>query len=443
MTGRATVLSGAALAAGVAVAMWVRYQYVLLYGGGGDYLGWADTHYFGGISRFYVDSAIGLASGRRFETVAYPPGYPFVLSLFVRAGAATPGAMRLWQIVVDSATVVGIFALMRACGLSAAASVGGAWTYAVFPLWAAGSVFLLADSLGPSLCVLALLAVVWAHAGGLPRWVIAGVVAGLAVLVRPDLLTLTAVLALFAAVLGPHRGRQVAAFVIGVALVLGLWGLRNRVAHGAWVFTSASTGTTLYEGLGDLPNTYGYVTDDSFANHLLLSHGIAGGPGTPEANRFFTREYLRALQQHPAHVARAVALRWRQILFTSDHLQPLYFGRVREWLDLLGVWLSIAAVVVARREGRMLLVVGAPILSALFGIGLMHYEPRYVRYVQLAYLCAGLILADRAWGSLKDVVSPRIRLTLVTAGAFIAALYSAKQLLDLHRDALAALRFVK
>lgn len=441
MISRVKVVILTALVLSIGVAVWVRYQFVMLYGGGSDYLEWADIYYFGGISRFYVDAALGLAAGRNFPTMAYPPGYPFFLSVIVRAGATTPEAMRVWQIMADSAAVAAAFALTRACGLSPAAALGAAWAYALFPLWAAGSVFLLADSLAPLLCMLVLLAVVHAFDGTPRWWLLAGLVTGMAILVRPDLLTLAAILMLFAAAVpGRSRVPRVAAFVMGTALVLGSWGLRNRLDRGAWVFTSASTGTTLYEGLGDLPNQYGYITDDSVANHLLLDHGIKGGPGTPEGNQFLMREYFRAVKAHPMHVVRAAALRWRGILFSSDHLQPLYFGRLRDWLDLTGVWLSIAAVMVAKRDGRKLLVVGAPVLTALLGIGLMHYEPRYVRYVQLAYLFAGLILLDSGWGSLKDRFSHRARIMMVAAAVSIAAIYSVKQLLDLHRDALTAMR---
>jgi hypothetical protein len=438
---RAQRLIAVSLVVAIGVALWVRYQFMWLYGGGGDYLQWADTHYFGSISRFYVDAAIGLASGRGFPTLAYPPGYPFFLSLFVRAGAATPAAMRLLQIITDSLAVAAVFALMKACGLSATVAAVGAWAYALFPLWAAGAVFLLGESLAPALCVVVLLAVVGATGNGPARWAIAGVVTGAATLVRPDLLTLAVILALYAAVApGIRRPRQFAAFAIGAALVLGSWGLRNRLVHGDWVFTSSSTGVALYEGLGDLPNPYGYVADDSVANHVLLDHGIRTGAGTPEGNRLLVSEYLRAAEQHPMHIVRAAAHRWRAILFSSDHLQPLYFGRLREWIDLAGLWLSIAAVIVVRRDGRKLLVIGAPVFSALLGIGLTHYEPRYVRYVQLAYLFAGLILFDRAWGLLKDRLSARVRVLMVAAGVSVAAIYSVKQLLDLHRDALAALR---
>src|SRR4029077_3740308 len=142
-----------------------------------------------------------------------------------------------------------------------------------------------------------------------------GAVAGAAMLVRPDLLVLASGLALFAGAVGNGRARQIALFVLGAMLVLGPWTVRNRLQEGVWVLTSLSTGAALYEGLGDVPNPYGYVSDDSVTNHLLMAHGIYSGAWSPQGNQFLEREYLRAAAAHPAHVLRAIGERWRRILF--------------------------------------------------------------------------------------------------------------------------------
>jgi hypothetical protein len=429
MKGRWPSIVGLALC--VVVGCWVRVQFVGLYGGHSrSYLEWADAHYFGSISRLYVDLAERLRDTHRYDTMLYPPGYSVWLAGLMVVGAPTLNALRLAQACVDACVVVVIFWLARALGLSRAAGLVGAGAYALHPLWASGSAFLLAEALSPALVVFTLAALVWADRGRTVYWVLPGVFIGLAVLVRPDLLLIVVPAAVFALVpFRPYAARSVATLAVGMALVLGAWGIHNRVAHASWTFTSTGGGTGLLEGLGDRPGPYGYLADDSVANHILMKVGLKWG--TPEASRFLTAEYLRVVRADPVGAARTAAWRWRRILFSSEHLQPLVFGRLREWVDAAGCAVWLAAVVLMRRHRAALLVLAGPLFTALFGIGLVHYEPRYVRYVQLAYLFAALVCIERlwTWGS-RDF--PRATAAAVSACAVLGIVYTGVQLRQLR-----------
>jgi hypothetical protein len=180
--------------------------------------------------------------------------------------------------------------------------------------------------------------------------------------------------------------------VIACAVPLGLWGAHNKRIHGAWVLSSASSGVTLWEGVGEIPNSYGYTSDDSAANRMLAAHGYEWA--SVDGNAFMTREYLRAWREHPMFVARGIVLRCGRILFHSDRLQPLFFGRLRELLDAVGVAALLVAVWLKRRDPVALFVLTILPLYGIGSIGLMHYEPRYVRYVPIGFVLALLLVVE-------------------------------------------------
>ena len=150
-----------------------------------------------------------------------------------------------------------------------------------------------------------------------------------------------------------------------------------------------------------------------------------------------TSEYLRTVRRDPVEALRVVAYRWRAILFESEHLQPLVFGRARELTDRFGLALAIGAVILARRDRRVWLVLATPLFVALFGVGLVHYEARYVRYVQLAYVLGALIVLERVWLAAAQRMR-RLTFIATTAVAVLAVVYAGVQLRGLHHAAQAA-----
>ena len=90
--------------------------------------------------------------------------------------------------------------------------------------------------------------------------------------------------------------------------------------------------------------------------------------------------------------------------------------------------------VVRHRHRKLLLLI--PPLYALGSIGLVHYEPRYVRYVQLSYVLAAVVLAQALWRRVERSTP----LAPAAAGVVLAlvALYAVRELHALRVAAVAA-----
>jgi hypothetical protein len=418
------------------LALWTRVQYVELYGSRAvSYNVWASEHYFGGLSEFYLSTAETLAAGGTYTSLHHPPGYSYLLALLKAIGPRSVRAIRITQSILDAAVVFVVYRLARGLGVTTLWALAASAAYTVWPLFAAGSTWPLAESLSVPLLAVLLALLVWAgraNAAVLAA-AICGVAIGAAALVRPDLVLLCVPGAVWLAV----RSRKAwgpFALLVACALPIGLWGVHNRITNGVWVFGSTSSGLGLWEGLGESPNNYGYELDDSAANHRLMSKGLTWA--SVEADRYFRQEYLHAWRDHPQFVARVIAARIPRILFGSEHLQPLFFARARQAMDALGIILVLAAVWIRRRDPSAWLVLLLPPLYAIASIGLVHYEPRYVRYVQLSYLLGAVVLADEAW---RRLTLHRKTFAFAAAGVVIvlAGAYTFRELYALHTAAVA------
>ena len=426
---RSQAYVSAGVAVAVLLAMWTRLQFIELYGGNDPtYLEWARAEYFGGLSEFYLASANNIAAGNGYRDTVYPPGYAIVLAGFEQLGCGTPSCLRIAQAALDSAAIIPLALMAAWSGLGPASVILAACAYALHPLWAAGSTFLLADSLLPALMIVNLAALLWAPRGGrLARWIVPGAIAGLSLLVRPDLSLLVILAVAWCLWVCPSPRRWRAASLIVAALVVSTfpWGLHNRMTHGVWMFTSSGGGSGLWQGLGTLPNEYGYIVSDSAAAARVRSAGFEFL--SIEGDAYLKREYLRAVREHPGHVARVILDRWYGILTTSERLQPLFFGRLRQWIDVTGALACVAALMIARRNPARMLLIGAPPLYALMSVGIVYFEPRYIRYTHLGYLFAfltlGTLVADRVRQQ-----SPRIAVAIATLAAAVIAIYAVREL---------------
>ena len=138
-----------------------------------------------------------------------------------------------------------------------------------------------------------------------------------------------------------HASRQglaaAAVLVAAFAVPISAWGLHNRVQHGHWIFSTTGGGNALWEGLGALPNDYGYVLDDQKAGESLRRKGMSWL--SVEADRYFKSEYLRAWREHPEFVLRVIAWRWRHLLTDSETWLPEAASafRLKRMFDLGGV----------------------------------------------------------------------------------------------------------
>jgi hypothetical protein len=422
------------VALGVA-AFWTRREFVAMYGGRTPaYVEWANAHYFGGLSGFYVSAADAWRRGEQYTGLVYPPGYVAILAEEMRLAGPDLRDVRVIQGALDAFTVVPVYLLAGIAGVAWPFALLAAAAYALLPLWAAGSTFLLAESVAVPLLLWGLVFVNWTSTTR-SLWLAAltGIWLGCSALVRPDLVLLVLVVAAsFLFTLRRQSEPIVLVLVLAFAIPIGSWGFHNRRIHGAWVFSSASSGSTLWEGLGEIENNFGYAMDDSAANHLLMAHGLTWA--SVEGNAFLTREYWHAWRDHPAFVARVIATRMGRILFRSDRLQPLFFGRLREFIDAAGLAALVAAAWFRRRDSAALFVLLVLPIYAVGSIGFLHYEARYVRYVPVAYVLALMVVLAELWTRARQR-RPQLMNIIAVCALLALASYSARELASIHAAA--------
>lgn len=362
--------------------------------GGFDYPKWATSHYFWGITPKYLELANDLLAGA-YNSLVYPPGYPAFLAGAKLIFQENLQHIRLLQATIDSLSIFLCFALLRRANVPAIISLLGAFFYASYPMFAAGSTFLLAEFSSPFVYLLLIyLTIRTADSQSRLMGFCLGIVLSFGSLIRPDMLLFVLVsIVCLVFINGIKRSLFVIAFLaIGFALPIGVWGGHNKIQHGDWVFTSTSGGVGLWEGLGEIENDYGYVLSDVKTAEMLKARGLKWH--SIEANRFLKAEYFRAWKEHPGFVVKVLADRWTKILSSKDVWLPPSAALTGLSLILakLGVIFCIAAAFIYRRNKVAILIILTAPIYALLSIGMVHYEPRYVRYVHLGYAFSVLLI---------------------------------------------------
>jgi len=186
------------------------------------------------------------------------PGYPALLAmLFAIFGGETPVLCgRLLGAVIGAGAVAAVYGLGRVL-FGQRAGLGAAAIAAVYPGAIATSVFILSEAPFALLMLLQLhfTTLSWRaenRRGSLGWAAAAGLLAGLATLVRPSWLLFTPLFLLSGVALLTPRRRQGAAAVVSLAVfaaVLTPWWIRNYQLAGRFVPTTLQVGASLYDGL--------------------------------------------------------------------------------------------------------------------------------------------------------------------------------------------------
>lgn len=280
----------------VAAALW-RLAYVAVQSGADPTL---DRPAFDGA--YYVDWARALAGGEGSPGGAFylAPLYPYALSLVFRFFGDGLFVPMLIQQVAAVATAV-VLSLGARKRLGSGAPLGASLFLLHQPLAFFAS-RPLSEALAVPLLLLALLAL-WGKtdraSGG------AGLLAGLAVLARPNLLLVA--LVWIAGALCCGRRKQAALVLAGVLLVVLPVTVRNARVSGHAVLVSSNAGITLYHGNG--PGAAGtYTAPPGFSGSVSEQRREATGlarlaSGKPmddvEADAWWRREALRARRADP------------------------------------------------------------------------------------------------------------------------------------------------
>ena len=201
-------------------------------------------------ARTYVRTALHLSAGQWLgasQPFWQPPLYPYFLGGLFALFGEDYHLPRLVQAVSGTAVCLLVFSL----GRRAFSSPAVGWFAAAAALYGPFLYFegeLLPASLAVFLNTLALLALIWAAAGGIGRWLVAGFLLGVTALTVASVLLFIPVALLWAR----HQARApvptLGALILGFALVIAPVTLRNRVVGGEWVPISYNAGINFYLG---------------------------------------------------------------------------------------------------------------------------------------------------------------------------------------------------
>ena len=242
------------------------------------------------------------------------PGYPAFLSMLGSYEGAThaPGRIKAAQALLGS-MVIWMIAIIATRAWDPRAGAVAAAIAAVYPplIWISAYVF--SESLYMPLafgCVL-LLDAARARAdqsrstrSGGALVVAAGLLGGVAILVRPGMLVFLPLVALW---LGRRRQWSLAlAFCVAAAVIVAPWTLRNARTYGRFVLIASEGGVTFWTG----------------------NHPLARGEGDLAANPDIKRAEIAFRAAHPA--------------LTAEELEPLYYrDAAAHILDHPGWWITL------------------------------------------------------------------------------------------------------
>ncbi len=271
------------------------------------------------------------------SSVFRTPGYPLLLAaLFLVVGDDPPLIWaRLLGAVLGTLAVVGVMVLTRQLFDEPTALVAGL-AAALYPGAIGMSVFVLSEAPFCPLMLGQLICWVAAEKTGSARqslWLCAaaGVLAGLATLVRPSWLLFTPV-ALLAGVLGGRFRRrhclQGACMLLALAVTMLPWWVRNYRATGTLVVTTLQVGASLYDGLN--PTATGasdmQFVEDFYRQQRQADAAAAAPPPGPVEVRLDRRLHAAAVdwaRRHPGRVVQLAAIKFARMWSPWPHAREM------------------------------------------------------------------------------------------------------------------------
>jgi hypothetical protein len=326
----------------------------------------------------YLSLARSLAHGDGFrfddqllagpiEPFGRAPGYPLFLALVGGGTSVTtqaPVAVQVAQSVLAAAGIV-LAALVagRVAGLRGARAAAA--LTAIYPPLVWSSAYVFSEALFWPIGLLT----IWAIDRIGPRRLLTaaigcGVLIGVGILIRPALvLIVPAAVGWFAF---RRAWRPVAGLLVGVALLVGPWTVRNYSHYGRFVLVATEGGVTFWTGNNPLARGEG----DMAANPEIkrASQELrARHPGLDEAamEPVYYREALRWMRDHPRDW---LALEMRKVFYTIVPVGPSYWLHSNRYIaaSLLsyGTILTLAVVGLVRGHARWQMTPGTWLMAA-------------------------------------------------------------------------------
>jgi 4-amino-4-deoxy-L-arabinose transferase-like glycosyltransferase len=272
-------------------------------------------------------------------------------------------------------------------------------------------------------------------------WLLAGLMVGISSYLRPDYLMVPVAYGFALWIYTRRFWRSMLAMITiqAVALtVLTPWAYRNHQLCGRWIFTSTSVGWTLFAGLGEYNNPWGYIGLDENIAVEAHKQGFYA-PESPEADSYFRNLFWQSIRNKPLGYLSAIVKRVPMAILApqtfgfknpnktsrfTDALEqgkdrynvilskPLYVIKAY-WEYLLMAAISVAGLLCSllmlflerRRFGLVLLLLS----PQLYSIGvhlLIHYEPRFVLPSMFSFLIGLAYVLSRGWRDREVSVVP-------------------------------------
>lgn len=286
---------------------------------------------------WYHATATALANGSGYvspftfhPTAAWPPGYPLLLSVAYRVGGAVPATAVVLNAIFGALTCVFVWRLgLRLAGPTTARLATA--LLVAFPSHVLFSALVLSETVFTCLALGLMLAAVRLVQGRDERasvWILWGLAAGAAALVRAEatLVALVPAAALVTLRRGHAAPRVAAAVLLGLAIALAPWTLRNARVFGAFVPTSTGFGRTFW--IGHNPDAQG-----GMSRTIQLRQGeaitAAALPPTPAGelatDRILRRQAFAFMRAHPLRELVLTPARTYH-LFRGDHVWQEWYG---------------------------------------------------------------------------------------------------------------------
>ena len=257
------------------------------------------------------------------------PGYPAFLALLhvSRPVEHVPARVQIAQSIVGACGILLIAAIARRLAGDRAA-VCAAIVAAVYPPLAWMPAYALSETLYSTVALaaawtLAKAAVPTRATAGVKLPVMAAVLTGLAILIRPALLVFVPLGAAWLWALPQRRAaRNAVAFVAVTVCCVLPWTIRNYQTYGRWILVASEGGVTFWTGNHPLATGEGDLATNPELKAAEIAFRRAHAPMTPEQlEPLYYQDAFRWIRENPAAW---LALELRKLFFTIVPVGPSY-----------------------------------------------------------------------------------------------------------------------